>query len=402
MLFTETFRVALQSLWSNKMRSALTILGLVIGILSVVVITTLGNAAKADMAGAFSKYGQGKVDISLDWDPERPPVYRDYFSDDDIRAISTMENDVVAVSPELHMWTTIKSRDQEINMQIQGVNQDYHKVGTVDIIKGRFLNEEDILGRRNVIIIDEKTARNIFGSLDCVGEKITITTGWHTLELKIVGIDKLMDSAILNMAQGNYSYGYIPLTLASRINVIDRYEGMKIQAQEGITGNVLGEKVLNLLYRRNKEKEMYRVSAIEDAVENVNQGIGILTTVISGIAAISLIVGGIGIMNIMLVSVTERTREIGIRKAIGAKSITILLQFLVEAILLSVFGGGMGLFLGGIISFIIVWVLGLPFVISKLAIFMAFIFSMVVGVVFGVYPARRAAKLDPIDALRYE
>ena len=402
MLIIETFRLALESLWINKMRSGLTILGLIIGILSVVVITTLGNAAKADMTGAFSKYGEGKVDISLNWNTERPVVQRDYFTNEDIMAISSMEKDVMAVYPELSEWMTINYGGKDITMDIAGVNQDYNKVGTVDIIRGRFLTEEDVLARRHVIIIDEKTARSLFGSLDCLGQIITCTVGWQSLEFKIVGIDKLLDSAILSMAQGNYSYGYIPVSLASRIKAMDRYPGMKIQAQDGISGGLLGERVLKLMERRDKEKGMYIASAIEDAVGEINEMIGILTTIISGIAAISLLVGGIGIMNIMLVSVTERTREIGIRKAIGAKSTTILLQFLVEAVLLSIFGGMMGLFIGGGLSFIIVGLLGLPFVVSKLAIFMAFLFSTMVGIIFGVYPARRAARLNPIDALRYE
>lgn len=402
MLAIETFRVALQNIWGNKIRSSLTILGLVIGILAVVVITTLGNAAQADMMGVLEKYGKGKLNVNLYGSPDKPATYRDYFSQEDILAVGNMGDDVVAVSPELRRWMMIKYDDKEINIDMYGVNYNYHQVETVDLLRGRFFTEEEVLGRRNVMIIDEKAARSLFGTTDCIGKIVTVTTGWYTTELKVIGVVKLMDSAILNMAQGDYAYGYMPVTLASRMNFTDRYSRMLLQAEEGTNAHTVGERVLNLLERRNKDKSMYRVYTREDDVKEINEGIGFLTATISGIAAISLIVGGIGIMNIMLVSVTERTREIGIRKAIGAKSSTILLQFLVEAIMLSIFGGLLGLLLGGAISFGIVRGLGLPFIISKSAILMAFLFSTVVGVIFGVYPANKAAKLDPIDALRYE
>ncbi|AOY75734.1 ABC transporter permease [Clostridium formicaceticum] len=402
MLLIETFKVALQSIWANKMRSSLTILGLVIGILSVVVITTLGNAAQADMMGAFDKYGKGKLNLNLNYYTERPVVYRDYFSDDDVAAISRMESEVAAVSAELREWMTIKYGDKEMRIDTYGVSNNYDEVETVDLLRGRFLTEEDVLGRRNVMVIDEKIARYLFGSTDCIGEVVTLTTGWYTMELMVIGVDKLSDSAILNMAQGNYAYGYMPISVASRMNFIDRYPRLMLQAQEGLNINSVGEKILNLLERRDKEKSMYRVDAKESQFSQVTQGLGFLTATISGIAAISLVVGGIGIMNIMLVSVTERTREIGLRKAIGAKPSVILLQFLVEAVILSVFGGMLGLLVGGIISFGIVQVLGLPFILSINTIVLAFLFSTTVGVAFGVYPARKASKLDPIEALRYE
>ncbi|SNS47450.1 putative ABC transport system permease protein [Anaerovirgula multivorans] len=402
MLLIETFRVALQSIWTNKMRSSLTILGLVIGILSVVVITTLGNAAQADMTGAFDKYGKGKLNVGFNYNTERPILYRDYFSDEDITAVEKMEADVVAVSPQLRNWMKIKHGNTEMSINMTGVNHHYDQVETIELIRGRFLTEEDVLGRRNVMVIDEKTARNLFGSIDCIGEIATLTTGWYTVELMIIGVDKLSDSAILNMANGDYSYGFMPVTLATRMSFTDRYPRLMLQAQENLNIDRVGDKILSLLERRDKEKSMYRVNTRENEFNQVSQGIGFLTLTVSGIAAISLLVGGIGIMNIMLVSVTERTREIGVRKAIGAKRATILLQFLVEAIILSIFGGGLGLLLGGTIGYGIVQWLGLPFIVSKKAITMAFLFSTAVGVIFGVYPANKASKLDPIEALRYE
>ncbi|SDJ93748.1 ABC transporter permease [Natronincola ferrireducens] len=402
MLLIETFRVALQSIWTNKLRSSLTILGLVIGILSVVVITTLGNAAQADMTSAFEQYGKGKLNVNLRGNADRPAVYRDFFSDEDISAIGRMEDDIIAISPELRRWMTIQHGNKQTRIDMMGVNHNYNQVETIDLLGGRFFTEEDTLGRRNVMIIDEKTARFLFDSTDVIGEIVTVTTGWYAVELMIIGVDKLMDSAILNMAQGDYSYGYMPITLAARMYFTDRYPRFMLQAQEGLNLDAVSERVLNLLERRNKERDMYWVFTREEQFNQATEGIGFLTATVSGIAAIALLVGGIGIMNIMLVSVTERTREIGIRKAIGAKPRVILLQFLVEAVILSIFGGMIGLFIGGMISLGIVKALGLPFIISKGVIALAFIFSTTIGIIFGVYPANKASKLDPIEALRYE
>ena len=400
MVSFEIFKIAIQNIFANKMRSALTMLGLVIGIQAVVIITTLGNAAQADMTGAFDQYGKGKMNINLS-SAERPIVYRDFFSDLDVQAVESLE-EIEAASAEIRRRVSLKYKNKVITSDLYGVNNNYDEVETVQIIKGRFLQESDIKGRRNVIIIDEKSAVALFGTIDAIGEVITMTTGTQTMDLMVIGVDKLSDSTILNMAMGDYFYSYIPLTLASRFYYVDRYPRLMIQAQEMLQMDNVATKILSLLERRYKEAAMYRIVKRETEFNQVSQGLTFLTATISGIAAISLLVGGIGIMNIMLVSVTERTREIGIRKAIGAKSSNILLQFLMEAVILSIFGGLLGLTIGGAIGFGIVKALKLPFIISVNAVLYAFLFSLVVGIVFGVYPARKAAKLDPIDALRYE
>lgn len=401
MIIIETFLIAIQSIWSNKLRSSLTMLGLIIGILAVVVITTLGNAAQTDMTGAFDKYGKGKLNMNLRFNTDRPATYRDFFSDEDIEVIG-LQGEIEAISPEIRRWMTLKYKDKEVRIDIMGVNEKYDQVETIELIGGRFFIEQDVLNRRNVIIIDEKTAISLFGSTDCIGEKVTITNASYTMEMMIIGVDKMSDSALLNMAQGNYAYGYMPLSLASRYYTNDRYPRFMIQAMETLDLNNVGERILNLLERRNKDPNMYRIYTREDEFNQVSTALNFLTITITGIAAISLLVGGIGIMNIMLVSVTERTREIGIRKALGARRGVILLQFLIEAIILSVLGGGIGLLMGMLISFGIVNIFGLTLVISIKSILLAFIFSVSVGIIFGVYPANKASKLDPIDALRYE
>ncbi len=401
MIVFEILKIAIQNIYANKMRSALTMLGLIIGIQAVVIITTLGNAAKADMTTAFDQYGKGKLNINLTSE-ERPVVYRDFFSDGDVEAIEELE-EIEAASAEIRRGVSLKYKSKEINSDLYGVNSNYEQVEQVQIMQGRFLQESDVKGRRNVIIIDEKSAVALFGNTEAaIGKVINMTTGTQNFELLVIGIDKLSDSTLMNMAMGEYYYSYIPITLASRFYYVDRYPRMMIQAQELISLDGVTDKILSLLERRYKDTAMYRIYTRETEFDQVSQGLSFLTATISGIAAISLLVGGIGIMNIMLVSVTERTREIGIRKALGARPSTILLQFLMEAVILSVLGGLLGLALGGAIGYGIVSLLKLPFIISVGAIVYALVFSIVVGVIFGVYPAKKAAKLDPIDALRYE
>ncbi|WP_192929629.1 ABC transporter permease [Alkaliphilus serpentinus] len=401
MVLIEILKVSVQNIWSNKMRSILTMLGLIIGIMAVVIITTLGNAAQADIYSAFNEEGKGKININLNYNTERPVQYRDFFTEDDVSAVDSHE-DVLAASAEITRWVTLNYGNEETTINLLGVNSNYNEVESIEVSRGRFLTEEDVRGRRNVIIIDERTAMTLFDTLDCIGEKISVTTGYFTAELMVVGVDKLSDSAILNMAMGNYGYGYTPITIASRMYYTDRYPRLMVHVNELVDVDSAGGRILTLLERRNKDSEIYRVSNRESEFKQVNQVINTLTTIISGIAAISLLVGGIGIMNIMLVSVTERTREVGIKKAIGAKRGVILLQFLLEAIILSVLGGLLGLAIGSAIGYGMVSMFKLPFIISSNSITMAFIFSILVGVIFGVYPANKASKMDPINALRYE
>ncbi|SCY74094.1 ABC transporter permease [Alkaliphilus peptidifermentans] len=401
MVLYEIFKVSIQNIWVNKMRSSLTMLGLIIGIMSVVIITTLGNAAQADMSGAFQEHGKGKLTVRMNYNADRPVYYRDLFSDADVESIDHIE-DIVAAAPDISRWVDLKYGDKNLRMDLYGVNHNYDLVDHIDLLQGRFLTESDILGRRNVIVIDERAAQHLFGTVEAIGETVSMASGYQTIDLMIIGVTKMSDSVIANMAMGNYNYGYMPISLATRLFNLERYPRLTVQAIEAVNVDGVGEQILNLLERKNKDRDIYRINNMETEFNQLNQGLGFLTTTISGIAAISLLVGGIGIMNIMLVSVTERTREIGIRKAIGANRGTILLQFLLEAVILSFMGGLLGLLFGSGIGYSIVKLIKLPFIISVDGIIIAFIFSVVVGVIFGVYPANKASKLDPIEALRYE
>jgi len=401
MIIFEILKASLENIWVNKMRSGLTMLGLIIGISAVVLITTLGNGAKADMRNVFEDQGKGRMNINVKSSEIREVLYRDYFTEDDIIAISDMD-DVNAASGEIRRWVTVNYGKESISMDLYGVGSNYDQLAGVKLANGRFFSAEDVKGRRNVLVIDEKAAMTLFGTTDCIGNIVQINTGYQSLELMIIGVNKLSDSTLMNMATGSYHQGYTPITIGVRLSAMDRYPRALVQAQEQLEVDGVGNKILGLLTRRNKESEMYGVYSWETEFSQVETSMSFLTGTISGIAAISLMVGGIGIMNIMLVSVTERTREIGIRKAIGARGQMILMQFLFEAIVLSMLGGVIGLVLGSVMAMMIVNLLGLPFILSQGAVGFAFLFSTLVGIFFGVYPAKKAAGLDPIEALRYE
>jgi putative ABC transport system permease protein len=399
----EIIKISLSSIWANKIRSFLTMLGIIIGISSVMVITTLGLGAQGDIKNEFSRYGLNRADVGMNWDSKNPPVYKDYITYEDIDIIGNMQGQVEAVSPRIARYVTVKGRDKAFTVLLNGVTPDYLKIEKVEIIKGRFVNEQDEKAGRNVLVLDEKTARDIFGTIDCLGETLTISTWGRSLELMIVGITKVSDSTMAKMFdETNDNKGYAPTSVVRRLTYNPRLERFSVAIDRSFRVKTVGDMIINFLERRHKSPDKYMLYDYNSNMDEVTNIFGIITKIVSGIAAISLIVGGIGIMNIMLVSVTERTREIGIRKALGAKRRTILYQFLCESVILSLIGGLLGLLLGSAIGFTVVKILKLPFVISIGATVVSVIVTSGIGIIFGVYPANKAAKLDPIQALRYE
>lgn len=401
MIIFEILKTSLENIWVNKMRSGLTMLGLIIGISAVVLITTLGNGAKADMRIAFEEQGKGRIDLAVRSSENRDVQYRDFFTEDDILAMGKMD-DVDVVSGEINRYLSAKYGKESINLDLYGVGANYEQINKMKFVEGKFFTEEDVKGRRNVLVIDESAAMKLFNTTDCIGKIVQVDTGYQTMELMIIGVSKLSDSTLMKMASGGYYQGYTPITIGERLIAMDRYPRALIKAKEQVELDGVGSRLLNLLTRRNKDSEMYRVYSADSEFSQLDSSMSFLTGTVSGIAAISLVVGGIGIMNIMLVSVTERTREIGIRKAIGARRNMILLQFLFEAIVLSVLGGFLGLLFGSGLAMLIVNFMGVPFILSKGSVGAAMLFSVMVGIFFGVYPAKKAAALDPIEALRYE
>lgn len=406
MNFLESLGSALSSLWANKMRTFLTMLGIIIGISSVITIVSLGQGSQAQIGNEFEKIGANLVAVYTNW--EKNLNRSDYFDDEDLKTIKRVFGDrITGVSVMLGAnGTAVKGRNNG-SVGVYGVSEDYNKMTPVDIIDGRFLLESDVKAGRKVAVIDEKLADKIFKRKDVLGENLMVDTGTSKLSLTIIGIYKTPGGTLENLAQqmmGDTTTLYVPYTMMRSLGYSDRYSQFQFNVTDSKEIDEVSKEIISVLERkhRNVDKNYYLYQSAQQQMDMMNSVLSMLASVVGAIAAISLLVGGIGVMNIMLVSVTERTREIGIRKAIGATRKDILVQFLVEAMIVSGTGGLIGTILGLTIQSIISMSIGIPPSASIGTILIAVLFSAAVGIFFGMYPANKAAKLDPIEALRYE
>ncbi|MCD5413843.1 MAG: ABC transporter permease [Clostridiales bacterium] len=404
----ESVKIAFNAIWINKMRSLLTMLGIIIGISSVIAIVALGSGAEQSIGAEFEQFGANRIAITTNWEEK---IFRaDLFTDQDIEALKrAFPSEIDAISVMRNRTGTVINRarnNEEILVSMIGVEEDYLEIARLEILVGRFLLPNDVKARRHSIVIDDKLAINVFGRTDVIGERLLISTGRTTTAFTVVGIYETPKSMFADLAGFEQpSNLYIPISTLLKIyglnelhRVIEMNLNAKYEPQETM------DRMISLLERRrgNTDENKYIGHSAEGQLEIINNVMGVLTGVISAIAAISLLVGGIGVMNIMLVSVTERTREIGIRKALGAKHRDIMTQFLVEAVIISGIGGAIGTTLGIVLSYIIAIFVKVPPSTDFTTVLIAVAFSAGVGIFFGLYPANKAAKLDPIEALRYE
>ncbi|MGF7059825.1 ABC transporter permease [Brassicibacter mesophilus] len=406
MNFLESISVALSSLWGNKMRSFLTMLGIIIGISSVITIVALGQGSQAQIGSEFEKYGANRVALMMNWDED--PRYEERYDDEDIETIRRVFGDeITGISASFSLSGTALKGREDSPLNIYGVNEDFGKLTNLDVIEGRFLIESDIKGSRKVCVIDKKLAEKLFKRTDVLGEKLTIDTGYSKMSMTIVGVYQTPGGTIENLNQqfmGETTSFYMPISITKKMGFGDKYYGLQVGIADSDRIDEVSKEIVKVIERkhRNVGKNYYIYYSAKQEMDMMNQILGVLSKVVGAIAGISLVVGGIGVMNIMLVSVTERTREIGIRKAIGATRKDILVQFLVEAMIISGTGGLIGTLLGLIFQSLIAMSIGIPPTVSIGTILIAVLFSAAVGIFFGIYPANKAAKLDPIDALRYE
>ncbi|MBM7871170.1 putative ABC transport system permease protein [Clostridium pascui] len=402
MTFIENFKIALDSIRANKLRSLLTMLGIIIGISSVITIVSLGQGGQSTITGEFEKIGSTSVSIRVDTQKANKS---DYITMEDINQIRDKITSVKYITPTLQKQGVVTSNKKSKRAYITGGNEELQYARNLEIIYGRFFNEREYLEGESVIVVDQVAARKLFGYEDVVGKTIKVGSKNSPKQALIIGVIKSEMEMFGGDDENIPAMVMAPVTLVQELygsdNLID---SILVSATSKELSETAGNSALNILESRhnNKGRDIYKAEALMKQLEQINKIIGIFTAFIGAVAAISLIVGGIGVMNIMLVSVTERTREIGIRKAIGATTGTILLQFLTESVIISVVGGMIGMILGVIGANIIGSFANIVPKVSWVVVASTILFSSAVGIFFGIYPAKKAAQMDPIDALRYE
>ncbi len=401
------------AIWANKLRSLLTMLGIIIGISSVIAITSIGASAEGAVSDEFESFGKAYMYVMVDYNMlaeqgnDSNTDTEDLFSKEDVDALKDrFSEDILYAVPFVNRTLKARVGRTEAEISCTGVDDNYESYNkTINLTYGRMINESDVKGGRDRIVIDTKCALKLFGREDAVGELIPLTISDNeSREFAVVGIVALEEglSSQITAAIGIDSYtGYVPYTSLLAGSEVASF--VEIYGNPDKDINIQGEAYAKYLARiKDRPDDLYIHNSAEGQQDVINQVLGVLSIAIGAIAAISLLVGGIGIMNIMLVSVTERTREIGIRKSLGARTHDILAQFLIEAVILSVIGGIIGTLLGIGIAAFGMSLANVDIVIEPLIVILAVAFSAGVGLFFGLFPARKAAKLDPIEALRYE
>ncbi|HAK0910078.1 TPA: FtsX-like permease family protein [Listeria monocytogenes] len=382
----QSVKLALKQLLYTKFRTFLTMLGIIIGVFSVILLVSIGEAISKNVSTQLGDMGSNLVSVSFYSDNPN-----DKFAYNDAKSLL---NGTEIGSPEVMQTKEVRTTDKTASNQVTGITEDYASIKNLEVISGRFCSNVDVNYAQKVTVIGSEIAKTYFNNQNPVGKYVQIAGSRYV----VIGVLKEKGESLFGSADKKL---FIPITSAERLFKKDSVDLYYIQTEntEQVPAAVKRvEKKMNQLFSTNNE--VYTVVNQQQALDTFDSITGTLTMGLGAIAGISLLVGGIGIMNIMLVSVSERTREIGIRKAIGAGSGDILIQFLIEAIVLSLLGGGIGILLGVFSAQLITAASSFEMHVSAATIFLAVGFSMFIGVVFGVVPARKASKKMPIDALR--
>ena len=403
-MYKESFLMAWASLIANKMRSILTMLGIIIGVAAVIALVSIGNGVKQDIQNSISSLGSNLLMV-MPGAPRTPGVRPSQGSMkslkvSDYQAISKLDG-VKAASPyTANSYVTIY-QSKNWTTTVSGVSSNFQDVNNWTMAEGRFISSKNVENRERVAVVGQTVVKNLFAGEDPVGKEIRV----KNIPFRVIGVLNSKGNGTMGNDQDDTVF--IPYTTAmERVEGVDYLRMVYVVANDDNGIDRLQSDIENLLRVRHGIKDTnlddFNIQNMKSIMETMEQTTGTLTLFLGAVAAISLVVGGIGIMNIMLVSVTERTREIGIRKALGATYFVIVTQFLIEAVVISLMGGLIGIALGIGASKLIGLASGMSTVISVPTIVLSFAFSMAIGLVFGIYPARKAAKLNPIDALHYE
>jgi putative ABC transport system permease protein len=390
----EAFRVALDALRANRLRSALTMLGVVIGVAAVVILVALGSGAKQEVEDQVEGLGSniiivvpGKFEFG-----SAPTVSR--LTLDDVDLLGRVVGDVNRVAVSVASGETVSVGRRESFVTVNGVNESVPNVFNRPMARGEYITASDVDTRRRVVVLGDTVVRRIFADVDPLGRQVAIAG----VRFRVIGVFEPVGQTF---GVDRDAEVHIPVTAAQRLFGIDRIDALAVKAPTAESVDELQPRLVAALRDRYEGEEFSAVTQTQ-ILGTIGRILGLLTLVLAAIAAISLLVGGVGVSNIMLVSVRERTREIGLRKALGARQRDVLLQFLIEAVMLCVVGGLVGIGLGVGASLFVDAVSPLPAVIAWWSPVLAFAVSAGVGIFFGVAPARRAGRLDPVVALRSE
>jgi len=418
----ENIKLAIEGLKSNKMRSLLTMLGIIIGIGSVIAIVTVGNSMTDSVSASMQSLGATNIMVNvqeMDQEDERGPTTNtssidesDLITDEMIDKYLEIYGDNIEAISLSSSGGSGKAKEGRLyaNVTLTGVNEGYVTANNINMTSGRFVKEGDIKSNRYVAVVSDKLVNNMFSpNEDPLGQEIKVTMDDSIQTFTIVGVYKYEQTMLMGGSSSSEkdirTDLYIPITTCKKLASEDKgYQYLTVM----LTTDADSEKAVNdtkdffNTYYKNSTKYEIDVMSMESMMSSVTSMMSTISIAVAVIAGISLIVGGVGVMNIMLVSVTERTREIGTRKALGARNASIRVQFVVEAIIICGIGGLIGIAAGITLGYLGSTLLGFPGFPSIAIIVIAVLFSMLIGVFFGYYPANKAARLDPIEALRYE
>ena len=403
----EYIKMAVHNIMANKGRSFLTMLGIIIGIASVIAIVSVGEGTKNQMNSEIDDIGGGQIAISVS---DEAQTDEEWITADDVEAIRAVDGiEGVNVSDSFSGETTTGKGN--FSLMLTGEGPDAKLLNNDTMKHGVYFGENEVQEAKNVCVLSDADAKRLFGTDDVVGMTVDVNCYGLTKSLRICGVTTQKENGTFV----SYTYEGMPVTINVPYTTMNEFTGVSdyffsvtMQADKSLNSQDVADKVVKLMEKRHQcaGKDYFQVQSFQDIMSSMNQMLDMVTAFISFVAGISLLVGGIGVMNIMLVSVTERTREIGIRKSLGAKTSSIMMQFLAEAAILTVIGGVIGIVLGVIGGYVICSIIsnsmGMSITpgISLSTIMAATLFSCAVGVFFGIYPAKKAAKLSPIEALR--
>lgn len=399
----ESFKQALSSLRANKLRSILTMVGIVMGVFSVITIVAIGNATQSYMDSEFAKIG---ANVLVVYYKSGTINSNDVLKNDDLKVIGSVE-EIKNVGTAISGSGSLRIGSKNRSANITGVSSQYKEIMPVDMAQGRMINDIDNATRSNVVVITEDFAKLYFKDSNPIGQKLRVAlNSGSSLNLTVVGVTEVEDSPFSDMFINENS----PVSLTIPMTTLQSYYEnntlsyiyASVEETDSEALKKIADKVVRVLERKHGNSDKYAVEFLSDYQEMLNSMLGIVSSVLLVVAVITLVVGGIGIVNILLVSVTERIREIGVRKALGARKRDIVIQFITESIMLTGISGLVGIIFGILGGFILSSLIKIPPVVNVKVVILAFLGSIALGLLFGVYPAKKAADLDPIESLRYE